>query len=206
MRAFKFTSPGAIGPFSGVAWPTPAAGGPGAWVSAAGEAPCRSAVHACRPQDLPWWIADELWEVELDGLGPAGRHKLTARRGRLVRRVTAWDAGAARAFAEACAWRAHERALVAAVATRADEAAAALRGCASAGDLAGLDREVAGPADVVALLGMAADAGFCATAGAPAPAAFAAARSAGRVAGDAGTDEERSRQVDWLVAHLTLAA
>ena len=73
-------------------------------------------MHACTAQDLPYWLNAELWEVELDG-AVRGERKFSAQRGRLVRRVDAWDASAARAFAETCAERMRE------TARRAPEAA-----------------------------------------------------------------------------------
>lgn len=73
-------------------------------------------MHACTAEDLPYWLNAELWEVELDGAVRDAR-KLTAPRGRLVRQVEAWDAAAARAFAESCSERVRE------TARRAPEAA-----------------------------------------------------------------------------------
>lgn len=64
-------------------------------------------MHACTAEDLPYWLNAELWEVELDG-AVRGERKLSAQRGRLVRRVDAWDGAAARAFAESCAERLRE--------------------------------------------------------------------------------------------------
>jgi len=66
MIAYKFLRSGRIGPFSGYRWPEP-----GAWVDASGTDPCRRGVHACRTADLPWWLADELWEIELVDSAPA---------------------------------------------------------------------------------------------------------------------------------------
>ena len=53
-------------------------------------------------RDLPYWLDDELWEVELDGEVVEDELKLVARRGRLVRAVEAWDDEARRSFAERC--------------------------------------------------------------------------------------------------------
>jgi hypothetical protein len=89
--AWKFLRPGAVGPFSGHAW---AARG---WVAD---------VSACTRAQLPWWICEELWEVELDGAVETTAHKQRAERGRLVRRLEAWTPEAAAAFAAACAERA----------------------------------------------------------------------------------------------------
>ncbi len=98
MRAYKFLAPGAVGPFSGFAWPT---GTPGPWVEAVPHT-CATGVHACAVEDLPHWIHQELWEVELEGAERAGR-KLVAPRGRLLRRIEAWNAGSADEFSASCA-------------------------------------------------------------------------------------------------------
>jgi len=104
VTAYKFLQAGRVGPFSGFAWPE------GVWVEAVPSV-CASGVHACEAADLPYWINTELWEVELDG---AERHerKLVAARGRLVKRIHAWDAGAQRAFAEWCLERGQSLAAV----------------------------------------------------------------------------------------------
>ena len=89
MTVYKFLCAGGVGPFSGYRWPLPDAGAAGPWVASApvaGTVVCERAVHACRLRDLPWWLHDELWEAELDGPVTAGRHKVMAPRGRLLRR------------------------------------------------------------------------------------------------------------------------
>lgn len=112
MRAYKFLAQGGVGRFSDFHWPPPAGGEPGRWVATTAELEdCRHGVHACAPEHLLDWIDDELWEVELDGELVATESMLIAERGRLVRRVTAWDGPAARAFADSCAWRARDYAL-----------------------------------------------------------------------------------------------
>jgi hypothetical protein len=108
-RAFKFLGAGAIGLYSGFEWPVAVAGKPGRWVETAGE--LRSGVngiHACRPGDLPYWIDDELWEIELGGKVLEDKRGLLARRGRLLRRVEGWNSETAAAFAAACVERARE--------------------------------------------------------------------------------------------------
>src|SRR5437660_664030 len=62
MIAYKFLRAGRIGPFSRFAWPEP-----GVWVRASASDRCRRGIHACRMRDLPWWLGQELWEIELDG-------------------------------------------------------------------------------------------------------------------------------------------
>ncbi|MDQ3741385.1 MAG: hypothetical protein M3389_10645, partial [Actinomycetota bacterium] len=107
MLAYKFLRAGAVGPFSGVAWPQPAHGSPGEWLAAApgGTSICRRGVHACREEDLPRWIGQELWAVELRGEVVETPYKLVAPEGRLLRRIDAWDGDAALHFARACAER-----------------------------------------------------------------------------------------------------
>lgn len=100
MRALKALRAGAVGPFSGFLWPTPG-DGPGQWV-AASASPCASGVHACLPRQLPMWLHDELWEIELGGAVATLERKVVATRGRLVRRVERWDALALAEYAHAC--------------------------------------------------------------------------------------------------------
>ena len=99
MIAYKFLQTGRVAPFSGVTWPEG-----GAYVDAADGplAACRNGVHGCRVRDLPYWLDDELWEIELDGDVIEDELKLVARRGRLVRAVEAWDDEARRSFAQRC--------------------------------------------------------------------------------------------------------
>lgn len=106
-RALKFLRAGAVGPFSGFVWPRPVAGEPGQWVRAPGTpVVCRSAIHACRVRDLPRWIDEELWVVELAGVVIEEDTKLAAGAGRLLHRVDSWTHATAGEFARACAERA----------------------------------------------------------------------------------------------------
>jgi hypothetical protein len=106
MRAYKFLEPEGVGVFSRFAWPLPD-GGPGAWVESEVD-PCRAGVHACRRADLPYWVAPALYEVELDA--PVTEHvlKLVAARGRLLRRIEAWNDESREAYGEMCLARARE--------------------------------------------------------------------------------------------------
>ena len=101
--AYKFLAPGAIGPFTGFPW------SPGNWVEAAGQLElCGNGIHACRAEQLPTWIDEELWAVELgDEVVDAGS-VLVARSARLTARVEAWNRGCGLEFARACAERAQE--------------------------------------------------------------------------------------------------
>ena len=111
MIAYKFLRHGGVGPFSGFEWPLPEGDQPGAWVEAGGRVePCARGVHACRPERLARWLDDELWACELDLEAEPERGVLVGRRGRLVHRIDGWNHEALRAFVEASAARAAERA------------------------------------------------------------------------------------------------
>jgi hypothetical protein len=94
--------------FSRFRWPLPTGGEPGAWIEADAVAACRSGVHGCRVAHLPYWLAPVLYEAELGGEIVEEPLKVVAARGRLVRRVEAWDDAARAAFAASCAERARE--------------------------------------------------------------------------------------------------
>ncbi len=101
--AYKFLTRDATGPLSGVAWPLPQVGTPGAWVDA-GLGPlelCVRGAHVCRPADLAYWLSDELWQVEVGGEQISGIDCLVVRRARLVQRLDRWRDGVAARFAEA---------------------------------------------------------------------------------------------------------
>lgn len=109
MKAYKFLAGGGTGRFSDFRWPLPADGGFGEWVDAGEDLEdCRTGVHACTPRQLLEWIDDELWEIELGGQIVERDAMIVAQRGRLLARVTAWNARTAQEFADACAWRARE--------------------------------------------------------------------------------------------------
>jgi len=183
--AYKFLRPGAIGPFSGFAWPAPA-GGAGEWVEAAtSRGPCRDGIHACEPPHLARWIWEELWEVELDGEVERRRHKLRAPRGRLLRRVDAWSGKTARRFARDCAERAAEHAGVAAP---ADSRIAA---------------QMAADGDTRARAAEESEDPYVAAHGS-AVSAYIAAATALRVGGIERHEAEREWQAAWLARELRL--
>ena len=105
MNAFKFLLPGRVAPFSRYSWPV------GEWVESGERAACNAGVHACEADDLPFWLMEELWEIELAGSLTRGRHKIVAERGRLVRRIDSWDDAAREQFREACVTRVRELAV-----------------------------------------------------------------------------------------------
>jgi hypothetical protein len=101
--AYKFLAAGRIGPFTGFQWE------PGTWLDAAAADLCKHGIHACRVRDLPIWLDEELWEVELDGEVVVGDRKLVAARARLTNRIERWTPGVAREFGRFCAVRTRRR-------------------------------------------------------------------------------------------------
>jgi hypothetical protein len=105
--AYKFLRPDRTSVFTGFSWPRPN-GGSGGWVEAEVE-PCRSGIHACRPEHLPLWAGQVLYEIEHAGEIIDDRTKLIAARARLTRRIDAWEEEAVRdRYTRMCADRAHE--------------------------------------------------------------------------------------------------
>jgi hypothetical protein len=109
MIAYKFLRPDGTTMFTGFPWELPN-GGPGPWVDARVD-PCRSGIHACRVSHLPLWIGRTLYEIELDGEIVELGSKLVASRGRLLRRIEAWDDPVLDAYTRMCADRAHDLAI-----------------------------------------------------------------------------------------------
>jgi hypothetical protein len=101
--AYKFLRDGGVAPYTGFRWPLEE------WVEAAGADPCREGIHACAVRDLPIWMGPELWEIELGGEVVAHGRKLVAPRGRLVRRLGAWNDALIRDFGRECVRRTRER-------------------------------------------------------------------------------------------------
>jgi hypothetical protein len=58
--------------------------------------------------DLPYWVTPALFEIELDGEVRAEPIKVVAPRGRLVRRVTAWNDETREEYSQRCIARAEE--------------------------------------------------------------------------------------------------
>ena len=106
MIAYKFLRQDGTTVFTNFRWPLPGDGEPGEWVDAEID-PCHSGIHACRTGDLPLWAGRVLYEVELDGEIREERTKVVASRGRLMRRIDAWD-DLRNVYTRMCADRAHE--------------------------------------------------------------------------------------------------
>jgi hypothetical protein len=175
VRAYKVLIDGRSG-FTGWRWPLPADDGPGEWVVASGTPElCVRGIHACTVDQLPQWLGEELWTIELAGEIVHSDAALVASKGRLLARVEAWSAKARTAFGEDCARRAREN---------------AIDGPASTPLLAAVDQ--------LAATGRAGPAGYWA-------AVLAGERTSGTRTGsayDAAFAEERAAQARWLEAEL----
>ena len=211
MRAYAFLDTAATEYLSGVRWPLPDDGGPGAWLELGAGSPVRG--HAA--EQLLWWLDQQLWEVELTGdVHDTGR-SLLGERGRLLARVEAWTPHAARELTTDCALRLRDRAVGALEADGMNADAAAL---AAASDLESIVEAAAtaasGDGFGSLLAGYTADlVRFASFMPDPARGAAVAARIAAHAlaGGDEGAPgyedayaEERARQADWLRARLGL--
>ncbi len=203
---WKFFRAGPVSPFTRHPWSMT-----GEWVEteAAHARPCRFGVHACRPGDLPYWLSEELWAVELRDLIEEGDHKVVATAGRLVGRVAGWTAETARRLAVACVYRIADNAAAELMAGGLTEPAARL-GDRDLGSLArsaqdvAAEPAVAGRRRAARLCLYIADAAEGLDAWPVATLAYIAARTAGQRSTGGGYDAERAWQADWLQAELNL--
>jgi hypothetical protein len=101
--AYKFLGAGRVGRFTGFRWE------PDTWVEASAAAACRNGIHACRIRDLPIWLDDELWQIELAGDVVTGDRKIVAPRGRLTLQIEGWTPELAHEFGRFCTRRTRER-------------------------------------------------------------------------------------------------
>jgi hypothetical protein len=201
MIAYKFLRAERTGPFSGVPWPKP-----GTWVRVPDLETCRRGIHACRKADLPWWLSDELWRIELDGPLRVDDHKVVAPAGRLVSRVADWTPACAQEYADACAWRARDRAVGGLTRLGHHRAAATLAACRTLDDVLAAARTLAvSLPDSRVSLTIAGDGAVRALSGAAPTSAYIAAHAALRVDGAAGYAAERAWQAQWLVERLRLS-
>ena len=204
MRAWKFLDSGRIAPFGGHVWPAPAAGSLGEWRRFPGRE-----IYACRLGDLPWWIAPELWEIELEAPVRELETQLAAPAGRLIRQVIAWDATALRAYGVACAERAKGLAVEALARDGRLEEAQALTRARSMLELSRVARGFAGDArERVSsnLAGYVAESSMRASESLAAAAANIAANAAVAAVRDpAAFDRERQWQARWISERAGLA-
>jgi hypothetical protein len=216
--AYKFLDREGRTRIQAVRWPLPDDAAPGAWLEAAAARPCREGIHACRPQDLAYWIHHELWEIELDGDVVESERKVVARRGRLLRRIDAWGDGVGRELGAWRAWRARDHAVTVLDQTVDSSWERQLRDAGTVGELADLGRRAAGDLGGETVPGcaaaLAADAARMALTDHIAEAPFISACAAGHAATrQAGTREdfdrayttERAAQSEWVSTRLDLS-
>lgn len=136
MTFYKFLSTGRVGAYSGFVWPV------GSWVEVEPPlVPTRRGIHACTLPDLPFWLDEELWIVELQGELLEDERMVVASLGCLVEQVRAWDRRLLGELASVClARRCHDAALLE-DATYWDDAISTVYMAANA---AGLESERAG--------------------------------------------------------------
>jgi hypothetical protein len=212
VRAWKFLDDAGRGMVSRFKWPTPSATGePGAWVEATGPLEvCASGIHACRTDDLAFWLSAQLWEVELAGEVQEETYSLVAARGRLTAPKRGWSE-AGPALADWTARRTRDRA--AHLMDSADPGIAAdLRAASTLAQLAEIVDRV--PVDVdrpetiaVALVGS-----HCRVPGNPVIGCSADAQSAANMAWiEGGRDRAKQAYTEayrlqsrWLADHLSL--
>lgn len=106
MRAYKVLTDGRSD-FTGWRWSLPEGDRPGEWLYADGQlGMCVNGIHAATTEQLPQWLGDEIWEIELGGQVLTHEPALVASQARLVRRIDKWDEATRRRFAETCLARA----------------------------------------------------------------------------------------------------
>lgn len=199
MIAYKFLSHGRIAPFTGFPWPVA-----GYWVNGDHRAEGYG-VHACRLRDLPYWVTDELWRIELEGPILEHETQIEATRGRLLESVSGWDVDR---FASACAFRTRDLALQV---LHASDAADVREALLAATNLAELSTAARTPSRVTGIAGemvaYVADAAVRALEGNAGSSSHTAAVAAVALHGHhAAFIEERRWQSRWLAAQLALEA
>lgn len=209
MIAYKFLAGERVARFSGLAWPATE------WVEAEGPLDeCRNGIHACRIEDLPYWLDSELWEVELQGRIIAGELKLVAERGRLVRLIEEWNEALRREFAAECVRRVAMHAADELRDAGLDDEADALARARDRDSIARAATSAVTAAYRVdarvaeRLAGYAADAVEWSTEYSPSSVAYVAAHTAAARSNGGGGDpfeEERREQARWLAERLGLS-
>lgn len=211
--AWKFLDERSTGLFSRFAWPTPdTAASPGAWVVAGDVLPCSAGVHACRIDDLSWWMSAQLWEIELDGRIVDDDRKVVAERGRLTRRIEAWQS-IGEELSVWTVWRVRDH-VVSMLDALGDARAAELQGATTVAELAGVADRLGTGLDMPAGVGLAQIVDIVGDVPHPILTCHDAARAAGHCASaidrsaatfTAAFAAERIEQSRWIARRLALA-
>lgn len=206
MRAYKFLDEHDRSPFTLTPWT------PDEWVETATALPCRDGVHACHVEHLSYWLAPTLWEIELDDDAVPTRHKLTARRGRLVARIDDYPAAAIE-LGDVCTWRARDRAVGALRAGGSVALAEQFTAVSTLESVLALGAHVNDSTFAGTAAALAVDTAAFAIRGPITEAPFIGACAAGHAAAgpngdqadfDAGFADERAFQSSWLASRLGL--
>jgi len=104
MFAYRFLARGGLGAVNQFVWPLPEGSIPGAWVGPQADTTTLG-VYAQRLSDLPYWVHDELYRVELRGSVQTLSLGVLASEMRLIERVSGWDESLRRDFGESCVER-----------------------------------------------------------------------------------------------------
>ena len=200
MIAYKFLDEGTVSPFTRIRWT------PGVWMKAA-QSREGFGIHACRPLDLAWWIAPELWRLELSDPVRERYTQIEAASGKLIEPIAGWTARTREEFGIHCVMRTRD---VAEEALRklghielADRLARAgtlelLREATAVPLPPGLAGEMIGYAQ-------SACAAFLRTGNSAESSFIVSIASAGARGDPSGFGEERTRQSRWLAQLLGLA-
>jgi hypothetical protein len=199
--AYKFLANGSVGRFSGFHFR------PGQWVEAirAGEG---WGIHACRAQDLSYWIDAELWRIELEGPMHERATQIEARRGRLLDRIDGWNEKQRAAFGLGCVFQTRDLSASALRKLGHAEIAERLAAARSLSQLVEAATSVQAPTGFAGeMFGYAHDAAGAFTVRAnAAEASFMASVATAAARGDpSGFDEERRRESRWIAESLGVA-
>ena len=104
MFAYRFLAKGGLGAVNQFLWPLPEGSMPGAWIGPQADSTTLG-VYAQQLSDLPYWVHDELYRVELRGSVQTLSLGVLASEMRLVERVSGWNESLRRDFGEACVER-----------------------------------------------------------------------------------------------------
>jgi len=104
MFAYRFLARGGLGAVNQFKWPLPEGSTPGAWVGPQADTTTLG-VYAQRLSDLPYWVHDELYRVELRGTVHALSLGVLASEMRFVERVDGWNESLRRDFGKSCVER-----------------------------------------------------------------------------------------------------
>jgi hypothetical protein len=199
--AWKFLAAGAVGPFTRFRWPV------GTWVDAV-RADEGFGVHACRAEDLAFWIAPELWQVELEGPFRERRTQVEARRGRLVGRVESWDSRLDAEHGLSCVFQARDVAARSLDSLGCGDIARRLAAAPSLDELVRATSVIEPPAGFTGeMFGYARDAAaaFAVNANAAEVSFMAAVATAAARGTPAGFAEERLRQSRWIASRVGIS-